>query len=429
MREMKDSGIEWIGQIPKQWKVDKLRYHLRRIEPRNPGGATVLSLYREYGVIPKDSRDDNYNVTSEDTSKYKYVRVGDFVINKMKAWQGSVAVSDYEGIVSPAYYVYHFMDDAFNKRYFHYLVRGCYKDEFMRLSAGIRVGQWDLPSEALDNTLMIIPPKMVQEKVADFLDAKCSEIDALTADIEKQIETLEAYKKSVVTEAVTKGLNPDVEMKDSGIEELGEIPTSWDIKRLKYAIDFSFKGNGITKEQVYEDGDTPCVRYGEIYFRYNISFNKCISYTKKDAISSKQYISYGDILCAGTGELIEEIGKSIVYLGRDNCLAGGDIIVLRHSQEPRYLSYFLNSEYAQIQRSKGKSKLKVVHISATDIGNIITLLPPKDEQRIIADTLDEKCAEIDSIIGNKKTQIDILTDYKKSLIYEYVTGKKEVPNE
>ena len=118
MREMKDSGFEWIGEIPVNWEVDKLKFHLKRNEPRNPGDTDVLSLYRELGVIPKDSRDDNHNVTSEDTSKYKYVQPGDFVINKMKAWQGSVAVSEYEGIVSPAYFIYKFTDDAFYRRYF-----------------------------------------------------------------------------------------------------------------------------------------------------------------------------------------------------------------------------------------------------------------------------------------------------------------------
>lgn len=158
MREMKDSGFEWIGEIPVNWEVDKLKFHLKRNEPRNPGDTVVLSLYRELGVIPKDSRDDNHNVTSEDTSKYKYVQPGDFVINKMKAWQGSVAVSEYEGIVSPAYFIYKFTDGAFYRRYFHYLLRSCYKDEFMRLSGGIRVGQWDLSSVALDNTAVIIPP-------------------------------------------------------------------------------------------------------------------------------------------------------------------------------------------------------------------------------------------------------------------------------
>ena len=127
----KDSGATWIGNVPSTWEVDRLKTHLKRVDAKNPGGVQVLSLYRELGIIPKDSRDDNHNVTSEDTSKYKYVQPGDFVVNKMKAWQGSVAVSDYEGIVSPAYYVYKFLHDRFHKRYFHYLIRSCYKEEFI----------------------------------------------------------------------------------------------------------------------------------------------------------------------------------------------------------------------------------------------------------------------------------------------------------
>lgn len=201
--EMRDSGVAWIGEVPAHWSVDKLKFHLARCEPRNPGSKIVLSLYRELGVIPKDSRDDNHNVTSEDTSNYKYVRPGDFVINKMKAWQGSVAVSDYEGIVSPAYFVYNFTDNVYFKRYFHYLLRSCYKDEFMRLSGGIRVGQWDLQSTALDNTMVLIPPVTEQQCIAGFLDVKCAEIDGIIADKRTQLETLDEYKKSLIFECVT----------------------------------------------------------------------------------------------------------------------------------------------------------------------------------------------------------------------------------
>ena len=254
MREMKDSGARWIGLVPTHWKVDKLKYHLKRNEPRNPGNCIVLSLYRELGVVPKDSRDDNHNVTSEDTSKYQYVKPGDFVINKMKAWQGSVAVSDYEGIVSPAYFVYNFTDEAFFKRYFHYLLRSCYKDEFMRLSGGIRVGQWDLPSEALDNVIVLIPSTEEQRCIAAYLDAKCAEIDALTADIQTQIDTLEQYKRSVITEVVTKGLEPDVEMKDSGIQWIGSMPAHWNCIRGKYVLKY------IQKPVREDDGVITCFR-------------------------------------------------------------------------------------------------------------------------------------------------------------------------
>lgn len=144
MVKMKDSGIEWIGEIPETWKVAKIKYNLKRNDIKNHPNEEVLSVYRDYGVVPKSSRNDNHNVTSKDTTNYKYVTKGNLVINKMKAWQGSLAVSNYTGIVSPAYYVYKFINYNLNKYYFHYLIRTCYKDEFMRLSTGIRDGQWDL---------------------------------------------------------------------------------------------------------------------------------------------------------------------------------------------------------------------------------------------------------------------------------------------
>lgn len=202
-RQMKDSGIEWIGMIPAHWDVDKIKYHLKRNEPRNPGDVQVLSVYREYGVIPKDSRDDNHNVTSEDTSKYKYIKPGDLVINKMKAWQGSLAVSDYEGIVSPAYFVYNFTDELFNKKYFHFLIRSCYKDEFRRISGGIREGQWDLPAESFANELVLLPPIDEQNAIVEFINSKYTEIEE-AIDLKKaQLETLVEYKKSLIYEYVT----------------------------------------------------------------------------------------------------------------------------------------------------------------------------------------------------------------------------------
>lgn len=201
--EMKDSGIEWIGDIPEHWMVDKIKYHLARNEPKNPGGVQVLSVYREYGVIPKDSRNDNHNVTSEDTTKYKYVKPGNLVINKMKAWQGSLAVSEYEGIVSPAYFIYHFMDNMFNKKYFHYLIRSCYKDEFRRISGGIREGQWDLPADGFANELVLLPSIEEQNDIVFFIDHKCAEIDSIISSKKQQLETLAEYKKSLIYEYVT----------------------------------------------------------------------------------------------------------------------------------------------------------------------------------------------------------------------------------
>ena len=193
-----------------------------------------------------------------------------------------------------------------------------------------------------------------------------------------------------------------------------------------YIVDTLSKGNGISKDEVFADGDTPCVRYGEIYSKYNHSFKKCVSSTNIAIQKSPHYFNHGDILCAGTGELVEEIGKSIVYLGEDSCLAGGDIIVITHRQNPSFLNYALNSNYAQAQKSRGKAKLKVVHISAFEIGSIYLLLPPLAEQQSIASYLDTKCREIDSLIDLKRQKIEALKDYKKSIIFEAVTGKTDL---
>lgn len=210
------------------------------------------------------------------------------------------------------------------------------------------------------------------------------------------------------------------EMKNSGVQWIGDVPSNWEIKRLKYAADFFYKGNGITKDEVFEDGDVNCVRYGEIYSKYNGAFTKTASKTYINTQPNPRHIKKGDILFAGTGELVEEIGKNVVFMGDEPCIVGGDIIVMRHHQNPVYLNYALNS-YAQIQKSEGKAKLKVVHISSPDIQNLVILLPPISEQKAIADFLDNKCAEIDGLLEDINNEIKTLSDYKKSLIAETVT--------
>lgn len=201
---MKQSGIPWAETIPAHWVSEKFRYKLKVRRVTGQGDKQVLSVYREYGVVSKDSRDDNHNVTSEDTSKYKYVRPNDFVINKMKAWQGSMGVSDHEGIVSPAYFVYGFSDDNYNPRYFHYFMRNANNiPEYRRLSGGIREGQWDLSPYDLGNMPVIVPPKAEQNEIVAYLDEKCALLDKSTADKQTQIETLKAYKSSLIYEYVT----------------------------------------------------------------------------------------------------------------------------------------------------------------------------------------------------------------------------------
>ncbi len=417
MREMKDSGIEWIGEIPKEWKIDKIKYHLKRNEPKNHGNAIVLSVYRDYGVIPKDSRDDNHNVTSEDTSKYKYVKKGQLVINKMKAWQGSLAVSDYNGIVSPAYFIYDFTDEEYNHKYFHYLVRSCYKEEFKRISGGIREGQWDLSPEAFANTLALLPPLVEQKYIANYLDIQCSEIDATAEDIQKEIALLENYKKSVIIEAVTKGLNPDAEMKDSGIAWIGEIPKDWKVDKIKYHLkrnEPKNPGNAIVLS-VYRD-------YGVIP---KDSRDDNHNVTSEDT-SKYKYVKKGQLVI----NKMKAWQGSLAVSDYDGIVSPAYFIYdfIDEEYNHKYFHYLVRSCYKEeFKRISGGIREGQWDLSPEGFSNTLVLLPSIEEQNEILDYILQKEMEIDAIIADKKRQLDILADYKKSLIYEYVTGKKEVP--
>lgn len=424
MAEMKDSGTAWLGMIPKDWELSKISsiYELRT-QKVSDKDYPPLSVTMN-GIVPQ--LDSAAKTNAHDDRKL--VKKGDFAINSRSDRRGSCGVSEYDGSVSLINTVMKPRDEM-NPDYYNWLFHTIqFADEFYKWGHGIVDDLWTTNWQDMKHIDIPVPTLDEQKVIADYLNKAIPEIDALHMDIEKQIETLEEYKKSIITEAVTKGLNPDVEMKDSGIEWIGMIPKHWNVMRTKYVSENLSKGNGITKDEIKNDGNIQCIRYGEIYSKYDGSILKCFSKTKKELISSPKYISKGDILFAGTGELVEEIGKNVVYMGDGDCLAGGDIIVMKHNQNPVFFNYALNSTYSQAQKSKGKAKLKVVHISAADIGNIFVAIPPKKEQKKIAIILEKKCFEINCAINEKKEQLDTLEQYKKSLIYEYVTGKKEVLN-
>ena len=429
MRKMKNSGIEWIGEIPKDWEVGRIgELYTERKEKVSDKDFMPLSVTMK-GILPQlasaaksDAHDDR-----------KLVRKGDFAINSRSDRRGSCGISDYDGSVSLINTILTPRNNM-NPNYYNWLFHTTlFADEFYKWGHGIVDDLWTTNWSDMKNITIPVPLVTAQKQIADFLDDKVAEIDSV---ISKTRETIEEYKKlkqSIITEVVTgkvKIENGKVCGKydtynDSGIEWIGESPSEWNVIRTKFISDSMSKGNGITKEQIVQNGDSPCVRYGEIYSKYNYSFSNCITKTNKSMYTNLQYFSYGDILFACTGELPEEIGKNIVYLGNEDCLAGGDIIVMKHSQNPSFLNYVYNS-YGQTQKSLGKTKLKVVHISATEIANIFVALPSIPVQQQISDFLDKKCSEIDKLITKKEQLVLELESYKKSLIYEVVIGKREV---
>ena len=276
-----------------------------------------------------------------------------------------------------------------------------------------------------------VPPIEEQHKIAEFLDKKCSTIDNLYLKIEQQIEILENYKKSIITEAVTKGLDSNVEMKDSGIEWIKKIPKNWEVNKIKYLFT-SGKGLSITKENLVDDG-LPVISYGQIHAKNNNSVD-----INKDLIRFVSYdyqkynfncnVKKNDFIFADTSEDKDGCGN-FVYKRDDSLLFAGYHSIILHSkiqQDNRYLAYLFLTDLWRKQLRETASGVKVFSITQKNLINSSIILPPLDEQIEIANVLDKKCYEIIKAINEKREQLIILDNYKKSLIYEYVTGKKEV---
>lgn len=384
MREMKDSGIAWIGAIPNHWKVSKIKQIVCWKSVKGQPDLPVLSLYRDYGVVPKDSRDDNHNVTSLDTSGYKVVERGDLVINKMKAWQGSLAVSEYNGIVSPAYHICKITSEKICKKYLHYLLRDAsYLPEYMRLSTGLRVGQWDLSFDDFKNIPFLVPPLAEQDRIAAFLDAECAEIDAVLEKTRASIEEYKKLKQAVITQAVTKGVRGDRPMKDSGIEWIGEIPAEWDVLNL---VAHTSMLTPMRDRPENLDGPIPWVRIEDFEGKYIESSKAGLGVSMKTVkeMNLKVY-PVGTILC--TSSCI--MGKCAIVsreLVSNQRFIG---IIPDRTTDKTYLYYLMTSN-AERMNFLSTGALQA-NLSRSAFEHLKVQFPPYSEQQEIVAYLDDKC--------------------------------------
>lgn len=431
MRKMKDSGIEWIGEIPEGWEVSQLKYATRWKSEKGCPDAPVLSLYRDFGVVPKDSRDDNHNVTSLDTSNYKVVDVGDLVINKMKAWQGSMAVSDYRGIVSPAYHVCSITSNKVNKRYLHHLLRNpAYLPEYARLSTGMRIGQWDLGFDDFKNIPFLIPPLDEQAKIADYLDNGCASLDATLSKTRSSIEEYKKLKQAVITQAVTKGVRGEREMKDSGVEWIGEIPKEWRKTQLRHCATIK---SGITLGKSYSKDtiliERPYLRVANVQGGY-VDLNDLATIEVTPDEDLKYRLHSGDVLMTEGGDR-DKLGRGCVWHGEiEPCLHQNHVFAVQTNETillPEFLEYLTASNVGRSYFDV--TAIKTTNLACTSSSKVLAFtipLPPIEEQIEIVNFIKKRSLELNKLIMKKGLLVQELENYKKSLIYEVVTGKREV---
>ena len=431
MREMKDSNVNWLNVIPCEWALSRIKYVLNeRIEKNDPiKTKDILSLTAKQGVIPLSEKEGGGNKPKEDFTAYKLAYPNDIVINSMNILSGSVGLSKYFGCVSPVYYMLRPFNDNFDVRYFNYIFQTkVFQLSLFGLGNGILIkesgnGKFNtirmrIPMEKFGNLLIPIPNEKEQQQIADFLDTKCSEIDATAEDIQKEIFLLEDYKKSVITEAVTKGLNPDAEMKDSVIEWIGEIPKDWEVHPV-----YVYFEEGKTKNYRMQEQNLLSLSYGRI-IRKDINTNGGLL---PASFNTYNVVETGDIIIRPT-DLQNDKRSLRTGLVKEQGIITSAYIDLRPQDNvnSKYYHYLLHSyDIIKVFYNMGNGVRQGLNFS--EFAKLLLLEPTTVEQQQIADYLDTQCPEIDTLIADKKRQLDILADYKKSLIYEYVTGKKEVP--
>ena len=416
----KDSGVKWLGEIPSHWEMRKAKFLWKEsFAVSETGKEELLSVSQYDGVLPAKA-----DTRSESLKGYKKVSENDLVINIMLAWLGGLGVSKYEGLVSPAYCTYKLIHDS-DPRFLHYLYKTpLYLAEFARHSTGVVPSRWRMYTDDFGQVLTLLPPIKEQKAISNYLDATTSKIDAAIAQQQKMIDLLNERKQIIINNAVTKGLDPNVKMKPSGVAYIGYIPSKWEVRRIASLGKFS-KGGNISRDNLQEDGK-PAILYGDIYTKYNIFAHNIKNHVSQKVATDSVRIYYGDILMTGSGETKEDIGKTIVFTG-DEAYIGGDVILFKqNTNNSKFLSYALNSQYAKNFRYMESKGEIIVHIYANAIRKLYLAMPGISEQKAIVEFLDKNISLIESEISIVQRQISLLQERKQIIINDVVTGKVKV---
>lgn len=417
MRETKDSRLKWIGEIPSSWNVMPNKYLMKKKKVICPvyTGEDILSLTMK-GVIVRDLDAGGKMPTSFDG--YQRLEPGNLLmcLFDIDVTPRCIGLIKQAGLSSPAYSQFE-LNGMGNAEYYCYYYTMLDNDKtLLHLAKNLR---HSLTEDQLGAISVIVPPVQEQKRIANFLDAKCAEIDALTADIQTQIDTLEQYKRSVITEAVTKGLNPDVEMKNSGSRWCPLIPIHWELVPAKYLFH-----NSDLRKQNGDEQLTASQKYGIITQRAYMKLENTSIVLANKGVENWKHVEPNDFIISlrsfqGGLEMSETTG----------CITW-HYVVLKASRYVCYRYYkwlFKSEQYINALQGTCNFIRDGQDLRFSNFSQVPLLVPPIEEQETVADYLDQKTNEIDSIIAKKKKQLDVLAEYKKSLIYEYVTGKKEVP--
>lgn len=415
MREMKDSGLPYVGIIPKHWECIRGKYILKYLSKPVKEDDGVITCFRDGQVtLRSNRREDGFTMADKEIG-YQGIDVGDLVVHGMDGFAGAIGISDSRGKASP---VLNVLESEQNKRFIMYYLRSmAYGDVFVAMATGIRVRSCDLRWNKLANFEYLVPPIDEQKKIAEFLDAKCSEIDALISDIQTQIEILEQYKRSTVIETVLKGLDSILPVKESNIDWVGEIPAHWNTHPLYYYFGEHKNVNALGNEN-----NLLSLSYGKV-IRKDINTNGGLL---PNNFNTYNIIEKDDIVLRLT-DLQNDKRSLRTGIAKERGIITSAYVTLRAIKplNTQYFYYLLHAyDLMKVLYNMGSGVRQGLNYE--ELSKMMLVEPSLGEQNEIVDFLDKKCNEADACIDSKKEQIATLEAYKKSIIFEYVTGKKEV---
>lgn len=423
MVKMKDSGIEWIGEIPEKWEVTPLYMCFTERRNKNRLGKEKNLLSLSYGHIVQKNIEAKGGLLPESFTIYNIIEPGDIIIRPTDLQNDKrslrTGLSNEHGIITSAYIDLKPLKNV-NSNYYHYLLHSYdIQKVFYNMGNGVRQG---LNYSEFSKLRVLAPESIEQQQIANFLDRKTTEIDELIDKINIEIDTLKQYQSSVITQAVTKGLDPNVQMKDSGIEWIGEIPETWKTIKIKYLVDKLERGTAPKYTELYETQVVNQATFSKGFFD-----KSNMRYSTIPASQSRGLLQYQDVLVASTGGGV--LGKVHYFTEHEEFVADSHVTIVRFIAQkliPKFGYYYLSTLYDVFNNVMAQGSTNQIELKRDTFANSFIPFPRIEEQRVIVDYLDQKVTQIQKLINSKQQQINQLTEYKNSLIFEYVTGKKQV---
>ncbi|MFQ5686060.1 MAG: restriction endonuclease subunit S [Candidatus Scalindua sp.] len=428
--ECNESFFSWLDKVPPHWDMRKLRTMLKPCNRRNHPNLPLLSVVREKGIIKRnvENRDENYNYVPDDLSNYKVVKEGQFVINKMKSWQGSYGISPYDGIVSPAYYVF----DCNNvcPDYFHIAIRSrAYVPFFSQASDGVRVGQWDLSITRMKEIPFAIPTEGEQKTIVAFIRSKEKKIAKFIRNKRRLIQLLKEQKQIIINQAMTRGIDPNVKMKPSGVDWLGDIPEHWEIRRLR-TVAF-VRPSGVDKNT--NEGEVPVklCNYVDVYKNERILHTMdFMNATATPDEITKFELKSGDVLITKDSEMWNDIAvPAFIPQNMPGVICAYHLAIIRPMNiDGEFLFRAFLAESVADQFRVSANGVTRYGLSQGAIKGAWFPIPPKEEQTKIVEYINQNLSKIYLAIEKSKREIELIREYRTSLISDVVTGKVDVRN-